>query len=199
MRRAVSVALLAFVAASQPQDPQPQDPQPQDPQPQDPPAQNPDRPNPAGMQAPRAPEGAAPLPPIEDPPYSPVERDDLLQRFTPPSPLEGHYELRAFSRGTGAPIRATGYLAVGRQHLSMHLMSPAAAGGTALRAAYRRYRINGDQLVMTTLVGFGNDRADAGVEIEPAGATRVLRFSRIGTRLRLFTGGGRVLEFERIE
>lgn len=138
------------------------------------------------------------LPPVEEPPRTAVERRDLLQQFSAASPIEGFYELRAFHAPGLAPVPTKGYLAVGRQYVSIHLLSPVARGRPVFQSAFRRYRIAGDTLHMTALLGFGNDEED-GVAIEEPGAMRSARWSIIGTRLRLALDGGRSLEFERIE
>ena len=149
-------------------------------------------------QPPKPPANAPALRPVQDPPRTPVERRDLLQRFAPVSPLGGYYSLRSFVGPGGTPVAANGYLAIGRKHLSLHMFSPRASGPPAIQSAFRSYRTSGGRLVMTTLLGLTND-AGGDVLIEKTGTTRAIGYRLIGTRLRLEVGEGRILEFERVE
>lgn len=167
--------------------------------PQDPPKHGPAKQDPPSkLTVPQPPPGAEPLPPVPDPPRTAVERRDLLQRFTAPSPLEGYYALRVFTNGISAVAGATGYLAMGRRFLSLHLQAPRAGGPPAIQSGFREYRVEGNQLVMTTLLGMQNQR-DGDIVLERRGALKSVAFVLTGTRLRLDLGNGRVLEFERIE
>lgn len=147
---------------------------------------------------PRPPEGAAPLSPVQEPFRASVERKDLLQRFTTPSPLEGHYRLLTYTRPGAPAVPTSGYLVVGRRHLSIHLQGQGPTRLPALQSAYRSYRIVDNRLYTTSLIGYRTD-ADGVVRIEKAGMTQSHGFRLIGTKLTLRLEGDRVLEFERIE
>lgn len=146
---------------------------------------------------PQDPEKQRPLPPIEPPPFTAVERRDLLQEFGGPAPLAGVYRLASFRTGGGGLIPATGFLVVGRQYLSIQMLG-LRVGNPALQSGFRKYRIQGDQLVMTTMIGFGNDGRGK-MAVEQAGLVATRRFSLIGTRLTLYVEQGRTMTFDRIE
>ncbi|MCB9888096.1 MAG: hypothetical protein H6836_00880 [Planctomycetes bacterium] len=140
-----------------------------------------------------------PLPPVLDPPRSAVERRDLLQRFKPRNPIEGFYRVRSMTDGSGGPVAgARGYLVVGRDHLSMHLMAPTSDPKRAvLQSVVRRYRILGDKLVMSSLVGHRSLR-NGDIALEKPGTVIERRFQLVGAVLRLFRGNGHV-DLVRIE
>lgn len=140
-----------------------------------------------------------PLPPVEEEFQSRVERKDLLQRFGSSSPLEGFYGVRTIVRGgvfvRGGDVR--GYVWFGRQHMSIHTaVSAAAAGDLFLQASVRRYRVDGDRITMTTLVGHEHAE-DLG--LETTGRIEVRRFKKTGTVLRVYRDAANYVELARIE
>ncbi len=161
-------------------------------------AQDPERPPPA--ERPTPPADAGPLPPVDEPYVSPVLRHDLLQQFEPPHPIQGFYELRErVVGGHNSPAPVRGYLVVGRRHLSLHLQTETdRPEQPLLRAGFRRYRIVGDQLHMTTLLGHFND-ADGDMVVEADGLTFTRRFALIGGSLRIYQDSASYLEFVRLE
>ena len=154
---------------------------------------------PQDPERPKPPPDAAPLPPVQEPFRSKVERRDLIQEFTRASPIEGFYRLRRVVRpGQGLP-RVEGYLWIGRRHLMLQL-----SGNTgnprlpALQTGVRAYRTNGDTLVMTAMLGFRND-ADGDIHLDATGATIERRFELVGPLLRIHEDDNSQLEFERVE
>jgi hypothetical protein len=154
--------------------------------------------SPAKEALPQPPAGAPALPPVRDLPRTAVERRDLLQRFAPESPLEGFYRLVSFGVADSAPVGSAGYLAIGRAHLSVHLLAPSSDGPPVMQSAFRSYRVSEGRLFMTTLLGVRSDE-DGELVVDPLGAVRVVPYTLLGTLLRLDLGANRVLEFQRIE
>lgn len=137
-----------------------------------------------------------PLPPIQEPFRTKVERQDLLQEFTEPSPLEGVYRLRSVNGGASGVVPA-GYLHVGRTHLSLQTaVFPNREKEPYLQASVRTYRIDGDKLVMTTALGheYAGD-----IAMEKQGRVEVRRFQRAGPVLKVFRADGSFMEFVRVE
>lgn len=145
----------------------------------------------------RRPASRPQLPPIEEPFRSRVERADLLQEFTEPTPVEGFYRLRSIVRG-GRALRGRGYVWFGRRHCMLST-SIARGGGDApfVQAGVRRYRVDGDKLTMTTLIG--HDHVDE-VRFEAPGLVQTRKFTIAGTVLRIWQGGmDSYMEFVRAE
>jgi hypothetical protein len=142
----------------------------------------------------------APLPPIDEPIASPLERRDLMQRYRAPTPLEGLYELRSIQRpGVGGAVSAKGYLAIGARHLVLHVhVVESSPLRPFLQSGARTYRIVGNQLQMTTIVGHHND-ADGNIHIERTGSTESRTFTLQGPILRIHHGASAWYEFLRIE
>jgi hypothetical protein len=68
---------------------------------------------------PTAPPSRSNLPPVEEPFRTPVDRDDLIQRFDAPHPLQGTYELREVVRpGQTRTTGITGYLVICRRRFA---------------------------------------------------------------------------------
>lgn len=146
---------------------------------------------------PTPPSDAPPLAPVREEFRSAVERKDLLQQFTDPSPLEGVYELRSLERPGAAAIEVRGYLCVGRRYLSVQSvgMTP---GAPALQSGFRSYRITGTRLHMTNFLGFQAE-PDETWQLVPQGHATSCSWSLIGTVLTFHLDNGDVLEFQRIE
>lgn len=148
---------------------------------------------------PKPPADAAPLPPVQEPFRTSVERRDLMQEFGRASPIEGFYRLRGASRTGQPPQRVEGYLWIGRRHLMLQL-----SGDTgnpklpALQAGVRGYRISGNTLTMSVLLGLRND-ASGEIYLEAAGTSSERRFELSGPVLRIFEDERSHLEFERVE
>ena len=139
------------------------------------------------------------LPPVADPPRTSVERQDLALTFTPPNPLMGFYELREVVRPGVPGLRARGFLDVERRHIVLHIQGETGdPRRPRLQASVRSYRIVGDTLQMTALVGHRNqDNGD--MSIEQPGLMEERRFSLIGPVLRIYQEANAYLEFVRIE
>ncbi|MEE9126818.1 MAG: hypothetical protein V3U11_06730 [Planctomycetota bacterium] len=140
-----------------------------------------------------------PLPPVGEPTRTRVERRDLLQRFKGPSPLAGFYRLVAVHGPTGrAKGRNIGYLAVGRDHLSLHLQGPSKRRREPVfQSGFRRYRLGSGKIFMSNLVG--HHVRDGKVLQEQVGRQEVRRYELLGTTLRIYQSARQYLEFVRIE
>ena len=139
------------------------------------------------------------LPPVVEPMRSAVERRDLLQRFKGRKRIEGFYRLKQMTVRGQAIHASIGYLVIGSRHLSMHLYAPSSVAKVAnVQAVFRKYKIEGQDLVMTTLVGHRN-QVGGDIVLEPIGHTTRRRFSLAGSVLRIHSGDQDHLEFERIE
>lgn len=141
--------------------------------------------------------GRAALPPIE---AAAIERRDLIQRFSPPSPIAGFWELRLVV-GPDPALAGMfrGYLVVGDRHLSLHIIGPTHAQSVPFfQTGFRRYRIDGDRLVMTTLMGVSN-KENGDVVIENPAAEEIRTFERVGAVLRIRKASAEYMDFVRIE
>ncbi len=151
---------------------------------------------------PSPPPGATtkPLPPVQEPERTPVERKDLLQKFKPASPLEGTYRLQAVGVPGGKVVKGyQGYLVVGKDYLSIHLQGPGVAKDLpSLQAGFRKYRIEGSELVMHSLLGHRN-LPDGKVVVEGKGVVERRGFLKAGNVLRISKSAEDYLEFVRIE
>jgi hypothetical protein len=155
--------------------------------------------SPQDPRRPAPPADAAPLAPVQEPFRTKVERDDLIQRFAPPSVLEGFYKLRRLERPGLPQTAAEGYLWIGRRHLMLQLSGQTGDPDLpALQSGVRRYQIAGDVLAMSVVLGFRND-IDGNIRLEPAGTTIRHRFTLLGPILRVHREGEAFLEFERVE
>lgn len=137
------------------------------------------------------------LPPIQEPWRSQVERADLLQAFSSPSPLAGFWSLRAFVR-EGVQSSARGYVWFGTRHCM--IATSVSRGGHIspfVESAVRTYRLEGDRIVMTSLIG--HDHADELRFVAP-GVVEMREFQQAGTMLRIFQGArDSYMEFVRVE
>jgi hypothetical protein len=140
-----------------------------------------------------------PLPPVPDPPRTPIERRDLLQRFTEPSPLEGFYRLVGLTQPGVVGGEAQGYLVIGRKHLSIHLEVLGIDGDESHQSAFRSYRTSGPQLLMSTLCGFSAGPGRRSVLVDSPGIALACTYSLLGTALTLELDDRTVLKFERLE
>lgn len=150
---------------------------------------------------PRPPKGATsrPLPLVQEPMRTPVERRDLLQKFKGPSPLAGFYRLVGVHGPAGpAKGRHIGYLAIGRDHLSLHLQgSGPRRREPVIQSGFRRYRLGDGKIYMSTLVGH---RVRAGeVLVEEYNLQEVRHYRLMGTTLKVYQSAKEYLEFVRIE
>ncbi len=145
----------------------------------------------------RVPTSRPALPPIQEPFRSKVERKDLLQEFSKPTPLEGFYRLRAVVKG-GAELATTrGYVYFGRSHMALNTRTvthPRVA--PFVQASVRSYRVEGDQLITTSLLGHDYPGK---LRIEQSGLVEQRRFQRAGTLLRIYQADRAYMEFERVE
>jgi hypothetical protein len=137
------------------------------------------------------------LPPIE---AAAIDRRDLIQRFTPPSPLAGFWELRLVVGPEPALAGLfRGYLVIGDRHLSLHIIGPTHEQRVPfLQSGFRRYRIDGDRLVMTALMGISN-KENGDVVIENTATEEVRTFERVGAVLRIRKASAEYMDFVRIE
>ena len=68
----------------------------------------------------------------------------------------------------------------------------------ALQSGVRGYRLSGDTLAMSVLLGLRND-ASGEIHLDVAGTSSERRFELLGPVLRIFEGESSHLEFERVE
>ncbi len=150
---------------------------------------------------PRPPKGATsrPLPPVQEPMRTRVERRDLLQKFKGPSPLAGFYRLVGVHGPSGpAKGRHIGYLAIGRDHLSLHLQGRGLRRREpVIQSGFRRYRLDDGKIHMSSLVG--HHVRDGKVLVEEYNLQEVRRYQLTGTTLRVYQSAREYLEFVRIE
>ena len=149
---------------------------------------------------PQPPAGAKPLPQIPDVPMSAIERKDLWQRFTSPSPIAGFYRLRAAARGD-QPVRAglAGYLMVGERYLALQIHDETARlGKPAIQASVREYTLMGTRLQTTSRLGVRVLPGDNPV-LEGDGLVEMRSIELTATTLRVVQGPGDYLEFERVD
>src|SRR5262249_43351295 len=116
------------------------------------------------------------------------------------SPLVGFWQLREISGMD--PLTATqfrGYLAIGDRHLSLHLLGPQNTQGVPFfQTGFRRYRIDGNILITTVLVGASNkENGDVVIENQPFEEQRAFEF--IGPVLRIRKSVHEHMDFVRIE
>ncbi|HLQ37758.1 MAG TPA: hypothetical protein VK348_08155 [Planctomycetota bacterium] len=146
------------------------------------------------------PEGAKPLPPVDEPYVTKVRRDDLLQRFEPDDPLLGMYRLRLrVVAGVGDPGPGSGYLVLGRRHLVLYLLTGSPKPDMPMiRAGVRRYTRTGETLTTTVVSGHYNEVGGA-VKIEQEGAEETRRLVVLQDCLRIYQDDTSYLEFVRLE
>jgi hypothetical protein len=139
------------------------------------------------------------LPPVQEPFRTPVERQDLLQEFEPRGLIEGFYRLRrVVTPGRLDEHRGQGFLVIGRRHLSLHLRLPNGNSEPPfLQSGVRQYRLDGDQLVTTAVMGHSS-REDRIVE-EPSGLVEQRTWRVVGGFLRIHQSAAAFMEFARIE
>jgi len=149
---------------------------------------------------PQPPAGAAPLPQVPDVPMTPVQRQDLWQRFVPPSPLAGTYRLKA--AGAGGVVATTsvkGWLTIGQRYLSFHIQDETGhPGKPTIQASVREYQLSGAQLQTTCKLGVRIPSGeDPVLEAEGMVESRLVQLT--ATTLRIVQPTGEYLEFERVE
>lgn len=146
-----------------------------------------------------APPSAAPLPPVPDPPVTPVERRDLIDAFVPATGFEGFYRLVSIADGGQVDADGIiGYLAIGRQHLAVHVLQQTVPGrAPVVQAGFRRYRVEDGVLITTSLAG--HDTFGEKLRFEPPGMEERRQIVRTPTTLRVVRGEGAWMEFVRVE
>ena len=84
----------------------------------------------------------------------------------PDTPLTGFWRLRVLAIG-GRQLteEVRGYLAIGRTHLSLHVVQ-VSDDEVLVQSGFRNYRLEEDELVTTALVGFDN-HDDGELRFEP--------------------------------
>ncbi|MFQ5503595.1 MAG: hypothetical protein ACE5F1_02230, partial [Planctomycetota bacterium] len=130
----------------------------------------------AGAAAPSEKEGGegAPLNPITGRPHDPArqsEQSDLIQRFPRDNPLLGVWRLHQTSRSQGFRQQATGYLIFTRAYLSIHTIqgsavAPIVKTGLLFQSSIRSYRILGNRLLTSSLLGVRNNRHQTKILVE---------------------------------
>ena len=99
----------------------------------------------------------------------------------------------------GRTVRgARGFLVFGQRHMSMHLYAPESREHAHVQAVFRTYRIRGNRIRMSTLIGHRN-KTNGDIALEPVSHATEHRFALAGAVLRLFRSKDEYLEFERIE
>jgi len=141
-----------------------------------------------------------PLPPVLDVARSAVERRDLLQRFKPRHPVEGFYRLSGMVGPDGHQVKGSrGYLFIGRRHMTLQLFAPSATPGQAnIQSAVRTFRIVGNQLITSAVLGHRN-LPNGDIALTKAGQIVEHRYELVGASLRLYRSAREYLEFQRVE
>ena len=141
-----------------------------------------------------------PLPPVLDVARSAVDRRDLLQRFKPSHAIEGFYRLSEMVGAGGRRVTGgRGYLFLGRRHMTMQLFAPSETPGQAnIQAAVRTFRIVGNQLITSAVLGHRN-MPNGDIALTKAGEVVEHRFELVGASLRLYRSAREYLEFQRVE
>lgn len=148
---------------------------------------------------PKPPEGAPPLPQVPDVPMTPVQRKDLWQRFTTPSPIAGTYRLVSAVRGGQKANGVLGWMMVGERYLSIHLQDGGERPGQpSIQTSVRRYELRGMQLTTTSLLGARVPSGQAPA-LEAEGLVEIRTIQRTHTTLRVLQAEGDYLEFARVE
>ena len=152
------------------------------------------------VELPKPPKGQDPLPPILEPARDAVERRDLIQRFRGRHPLEGFYRVKRMIRSGSVSVANTkGYLVIGQGYLSMQIYAPSDLPYKVnIQSFFRRIRVRGDKIEMTSLVGHRN-KPNGDIVLEKAGEKSSLRYVILGGVLRLYRGVDEYIEFERVE
>lgn len=141
-----------------------------------------------------------PLPPVLDPARSAVERRDLLQRFQKRHVIEGIYRLSAMVGPNGGLVRGSrGYLFIGQRHMSLQLFAPSLnLGQSNIQAAVRTFRIVGNQLITSAVLGHRN-MPNGDIALAKDGQIVEHRYELVGSTLRLYRSAREYLEFKRVE
>lgn len=149
---------------------------------------------------PKPPEGAKPLPQIPDVPMTAIERKDLWQRFTAPSPIAGTYRLRSAARDNQVVREGVrGYLMVGERYLSIQIHDETRGSGKpSIQASVREYTLVGSRLQTTSCLGVRVPPGDSPV-LDGDALVEVRTIEVTTTTLRVLQGPGDYLEFERID
>jgi hypothetical protein len=146
------------------------------------------------------PAGASALPPVTEPYLSPVPRLDLQLRATPRDPIEGIWRLTdRIINHKREGTRNKGWMAIGRQHLFLHLIGEGPDPAIpVLRAGVRIWeRANG--VVRTKVLAGHFNEFDGDLVLEKAGIVENRRFELLGATLRVYQDEGNYLEFVRAE
>ena len=139
------------------------------------------------------------LPPVAEVPGAEVTRRDLIQRFLPPSPLEGAWRLQRFVVGARDVESARGYLTFTRTTMQLYILQAEPPIRVPLvQAGARSYRIEADQLVSVSLSGHDNHR-DGSLRFEPPGMVERRSFRLAGANLRIEQSDGVYMDFIRVE
>jgi hypothetical protein len=143
---------------------------------------------------------AKPLPPVLEPVRDAGERRDLLQRFKRRHVIEGFYRLSSMVGPDGGQVRGSrGYMFIGRRHLTLQLYAPSEKSGQAnIQSAVRTFRIVGNQLITSALLGHRNV-PNGDIALTKPGESVEHRYELIGASLRLYRNAREHLEFQRIE
>lgn len=141
-----------------------------------------------------------PLPPVLDSARSAVERRDLLQQFMRRHPIEGFYRLSAMVGLNGSQVKGSrGYMFIGRRHMSLQLFAPSATPGQAnIQSAVRTFRIVGNQLITSSVLGHRN-MPNGDIALTKPGQVVEHRYELVGATLRLYRSAREYLEFHRVE
>lgn len=143
---------------------------------------------------------AKPLPPVLEPARDAGERRDLLQRFKGRHIIEGFYRLSSMVGPEGGQVKGSrGYMFIGRRHLTLQLYAPSEKPDQVnIQSAVRTYRIVGNQLITSALLGHRN-MPNGDIALTKPGESVEHRYELIGASLRLYRNTREYLEFQRVE
>jgi hypothetical protein len=165
-----------------------------------PPATNPTKVAPA-QSPPETPPAPRPrLRPADSPRPTDAPGDDLIQRFPSQNPFRGVWNLTRAASPEAPAAAATGWMIFTEGYVSMHFLEPGIGGQGVSRfqQSFRSYRVVGDELWTTSLVGIRT--GEGGRPAPENGVVERRRFLFVGDSfLRIYQGARSYLELRKVE
>lgn len=127
---------------------------------------------------------------------------DLIQRFPQNNPFLGVWSVIRIVNPAAPTARGRGYLVFTRGHLSMHLYlsGPTAGARPRFESSMRTYRVEGGQIVTTSLLGVRNSKRQGEILLSGNGLVQRRRFLfHGGNMLRIYQGAQSWIELKRVE
>jgi len=141
--------------------------------------------------------------PITGRPYLPDTsgQNDLIQRFARQNPLLGVWRISTVVRPGPRGVPPVGYFTFTRSHLSIHIINPNPTGTatTGFQSSLRIYRIQGNRIITTSLIGARTGKKANDLLLERRGMRESRRFEFVDPNiLRLYNGLTSYFELVRI-